>query len=301
MSDTIEQVAPEQSVGTSIPGETAPAPAPAEAPERSEAETRARAMGWVDKDSYRGPAEKWVDADTFVQRGEQELPVLRERNRTMARQLTSLEERIQKQEREWQSRIEQFGNMSAMALRQQRENINAQYEAAKLNAVEMADSQRYQQLGRDQRQRLQQFDEQVYEQVYEQQQRQQPPQGPAPADVSKVNAWKVENPWFTADPALNQYAQTVHVHLNQTKPGLSVEENLAEVAKIVRQNFPEKFNRAQGGPPAVEGGNGMAGGKRSKGFSDMPSEDQRVADDFIKAGAYKDRASFAKAYWAMNQ
>ncbi len=113
--------------------------------------------------------------------------------------------------------------------------------------------------------------------------------------------WQTENPWFFADPAMNQYAQAVHMNLNASKPGMPLTENLAEVAKRVRENFPQKFGASDGRPSAVEGGNGLqTGSKRARGFSDMPAEDQRIADEFIRAGAHKDRASFAKAYWAMN-
>ena len=42
---------------------------------------RATRMGWTDKESYTGPAERWVDAKTFIERGETILPILKDRLR----------------------------------------------------------------------------------------------------------------------------------------------------------------------------------------------------------------------------
>lgn len=299
MSDNQQQIIEQPTPETEIPGEGQLAHQ--EAPERSEAETRARAMGWVDKDSFRGPAEKWVDADEFVRIGEQELPVLRERNRAMERRYTDLETRLQKQEREFQERVQRQENLSRIALAQQRATLANQYEAAKLNAVEMGDTTRYQQLNRDQQQAIQNFDEQYHKAA-------EPPQsqrqsGPPPDVQAKVDAFVVENPWFATDAGLNQYAQTVHMHLQRTQPNLTIEQNFAEVAKQVKERFPEKFGRSgSGGPAAVEGGSSMSsgGGRRTRGYADLPAEAKRDVDEFVKAGAFKSRDDGAKAYWAHN-
>jgi len=298
MSDNQQQPIEQATPGTTIPGEGQPEQ---HAPERSENETRARAMGWVDKDSFRGPSEKWVDADEFVRRGEEELPVLRERNRDLSRRFTDLETKLQKQEREFNERTQRQENLARIALAQQRANLSAQYDAAKMQAVEMGDTTRYQQLNRDQQQAIQNFDEQYHKAV-------EPPQpqrqnGPPPDVQAKVDAWVVENPWFATDPGMNQYAQTVHMHLQRTQPSLTVDQNFAEVSKLVRERFPEKFGRAGGGgPPAVEGGSGMpsGGGRRTRGYADLPAEAKRDVDEFVKAGAFKSRDDGAKAYWTHN-
>jgi F0F1-type ATP synthase membrane subunit b/b' len=44
-------------------------------------EERARRIGWVPKDEFRGDPEKWAPADEFLERGERTLPILLERNR----------------------------------------------------------------------------------------------------------------------------------------------------------------------------------------------------------------------------
>ena len=52
-----------------------------------EVETRARALGWTDKDSFRGDPNKWIPADEFVRRGEEVMPILRQNNKALERKL----------------------------------------------------------------------------------------------------------------------------------------------------------------------------------------------------------------------
>ena len=277
------------------------APAVAEqapAPERSDTETRARAMGWVGKDEFRGPAENWRDADEFVRRGEEELPILRERSRDMARKNAEIEARLARQEREFADRAARLEKMSSIALTRQREQIEANYEAAKRDAVQIGDIQRYEQLNRDQGQAVRQFDQQYHEAVTPK----QPQNGPelAPQDAAEVSVWTQQNPWFNADPLLNNYAQAVHMSLRQSKPGMSLRENLAEVSREIRSRFPEKFGTAERRTPSVEGGGGgmPSGARRARGVSDLPAEARSVGNEFVKAGAFKSLAEYAKDYWA---
>ena len=84
-----------QGQGVTVPGESAPPANTGGTFERQgtdgqhgdDTESRARAMGWVPKDQFRGPAENWRDAGEFVRRGEEELPILRERLRSTTREI----------------------------------------------------------------------------------------------------------------------------------------------------------------------------------------------------------------------
>lgn len=59
----------EQEKPVNAPEQIAPEQAPEE-PQISEVETAARAQGWVPKEEWSGPPEKWRPADVFVDRGE---------------------------------------------------------------------------------------------------------------------------------------------------------------------------------------------------------------------------------------
>lgn len=54
---------------------------------RADAERDARAMGWRPESEWDGPKGKWIDATTFIERGEQIMPILRANNKKMREEL----------------------------------------------------------------------------------------------------------------------------------------------------------------------------------------------------------------------
>jgi hypothetical protein len=299
--------------GIEVPNEPVPTglpdtEAPASAPETGDVESRARAQGWVDRDEWTGDPERWRPADEFVKRGEELLPVAIERNRALERKQQELEQRLAERERTFQEQIARIERVSMTALQRQRDQLDAQYQAAMRQAVELGDTARFDQLARDQREALGQFDEQIA--VH---QRPAPARDglvPLPADQDAIRSqWMARNTWFHADPVLNSVAQAIHVHLGRERPGLSLADNLAATEAEVRRRFPEKFQAPGVGTgrlspaamiPAVESGAGRLparSGPRAKGVADLPSEARRAGENFVKMGLYKNIKEYATEYF----
>lgn len=280
MSDEANvQVDPvEQNTGTNVPGE--------QAPEVNEIETRARAQGWVPKEEFRGPSEKWRDAAEFVKRGEEELPILRERSRT-------LERRIANMERQHQASYQRLERATTAAIERQRADLQARYDAALRDAVQTGDVQRFDQLRRDQHDAVADFDKRTREQVEQPQQRQG---GNPPHIQAAVEQWIGGNDWFTLDPELNAVATAYHGRLSQEKPGLSISENLAEVTKYVRQRYPDKFGTTRTADPAlVEGSGGrMASNGKVSLASKLSADERRIGDRYVKEGLFKNIEEYAR-------
>ena len=269
-------------------------PAPAEQTSQPTAgtddtEARARAMGWVAKDEFRGPAENWRDAAEFVRRGEEELPVLRERNRDMARKLTDIEARILSSEQTYKQQLANIERMNTIALNRQRDQIVASYEQAMRGAAESGDISRYDQLRQDYGISLHQFDQQIRQ-----------PQQRQPQEQPEVAEWKSRNPWFD-DPELNVAAQLEHMRLQREKPNLSLRENLAETTRAVHARYPDRFGIAKAAAGAVEGGSRIpASMARGKGVSDLPSDARRIGERFVREGLFKSIDEYAREYHADN-
>ncbi|NIR14377.1 MAG: hypothetical protein GWN86_10690, partial [Desulfobacterales bacterium] len=60
----------------------------------SESERQARAQGWAPKEEWRGPEDQWVDADTFLERGQKNNAILRERNEKLFNEIQSLKDEL---------------------------------------------------------------------------------------------------------------------------------------------------------------------------------------------------------------
>ena len=57
----------------------------------NEAETQARAMGWLPKEQFRGPESSWIDAEAYVERGNNIMPILKANNEKLIQRLSQVE------------------------------------------------------------------------------------------------------------------------------------------------------------------------------------------------------------------
>lgn len=296
----------EQNAGTAIPGEGAPPSEEAgRAVDAGDTESRARAMGWVPQDEFRGPAEKWRSAEEFVARGENDLPILRERLRETTRKIADFEARQERERSEYKDTIRRLERMSQTALLRQREQLAASYDEAMRQAAANADVAQYDQLGRDKHAAVRQFDEGLAQVVAPPEPARNPDQPAAPtlpADMqATITAWAQRNDWFNRDTALRFVAVDESRRIEMEMPGLTMEQNLAETAKRVRARFPERFGVSRPSPAAyaVEGGAGVpasSGGAR-RGVADLPADARAAGERYVQDGSFKSLADYAKVYW----
>lgn len=59
-------------------------------------ETEARSHGWTDAEAFKGDPERWVDAETFVKRADEVLPLLKKRDEANRRKIADLEKMVKR-------------------------------------------------------------------------------------------------------------------------------------------------------------------------------------------------------------
>src|SRR5216684_6197221 len=104
----------------------------------AQVESQAKELGWVDKDSFKGDPEKWVDARTYVDRGEHVLPIvkatakrLREELAQTTSKLSTMEAAL-RQSQETIKALEEYHNEDTrQKVEQARADLRAQLIAAK--------------------------------------------------------------------------------------------------------------------------------------------------------------------------
>lgn len=116
------------------------------------------------------------------------------------------------------------------------------------------------------------------------------PNGPDPI----VEQWKAQNGWFNSDPLAQARAKEISDRLAH----LPVPDQLKQVERAIRKEFPEHFPQAKPPPSTQTGANrNPRPSNREKGFADMPQASQQVALDYEKRlGVPKEQT--AKSYWA---
>lgn len=116
-------------------------------------------------------------------------------------------------------------------------------------------------------------------------------QGPDPVAA----AWVAKNEWFNTDPL----AQARAKELSEKLSYLPVADQLAQVERAIRKEFPEHFPAPAKPAPATQTAQGRNAipGNRVKGFADMPQASQQAAIEMERLNGVK-RDDFAKHYWA---
>jgi hypothetical protein len=244
------------------------------------AEERARIQGWVPKEEFRGDPDRWVDAETFAARGDNELPILRER-------LRSLERRYTQQEKT----IKEFADFASKAEERSYKRALDQIRTEQRQAVAEGDVERF-----DAAQK------QMEDLQRDAAARQPKPDEPDPEAKREFDAWHSENKWYLTDRRLTAFANGVAEDLAEQHPELVGTPKLyAEVEREVKAAFPDKFdheNKNRRKPGAVQGGGDVdsvrGSGKRS--YSDLPKEAKEACDRFVKAIPGYTRDRYVKEY-----
>ncbi|MBF0399954.1 MAG: hypothetical protein HQL90_04230 [Magnetococcales bacterium] len=237
-------------------------------------EAAARQDGWLPKDQFKGPPERWVDPATFNARGrqiagimEKKLALTREElvrqtakmaelAETMAAFKAHHEQTMERQRREHELQIQRLKEQKARA---DRDGDLDGYKAAEheLNNLESVKPP--------------------------EPPKAQPKTEPVPAEVI---AFKDRNRWFDSDPDLRVDAIAYSTRLEREQPHLTLAENLAKTEAAIKRLNPDKFtNPKRSQDQAVESGSipsVSAGQKRD--YHSLPSSAKAACDSFVKQG-----------------
>ena len=243
---------------------------------------QARDMGWTPQDKFKGDPEKWVDADEFVRRGEQLMPLLRKTNQRLKEDLAARDAEIDN----LRSKTE---NMQATL-----DRLDAHYSAANKRAAEQAitglkdqlksaredgdvdkEVELLQQIGLAQSEVQRLTDEDAKKKEKE---KDKPPveDKATPKIDPSLKAWQRENDWFGTDPKktrqFNRIAEDLREDLNES--GEDDKYSPVEFLERCSELWEEQFGEAKL-PSKTDGGN-RSGGSQSpgsvKGWNQLPKE-----------------------------
>jgi hypothetical protein len=307
--------------------QTAAPPGTQHAPS-GDAETRARLMGWKPKAEFKGDDDKWVPADEFLDRGFASPAIMAERLQFMGDRMGRMERDYGTLNTKFEEAVGTINTMTTMMRSSERrayERARSELEAERTKAVETGDTAVFSRVDKQ----IQELDKEAPAAPAARQTTQAtPPPDPqrrttATATDPAVQAFYQRNPWYTRDPLLTSEADMYHTGLLNTRPDLTVEQNLAEVERRLRTAYPERFGVVT--PPAQQqadaGGGGdnprrdepgavspSAGGGRAarqrgtRTFANMPDESKqayrRYKGQLAGKGEPLTEDEWANDYWS---
>jgi DNA-binding ferritin-like protein len=223
-------------------------------------ETEARSEGWVPQEEWNGPDDKWVDAQKFVEKGEQINPILRKK-------VSRLEEQMASMEQANAATNKKFGDYHKKEVEKLQSRISELKQERK-QAVTESDGDTFERVD----QQISQLESQV---------------SATDTSVEEQNAmanrWVASNQWYTSDEVLASYADGIAERI--AAQGYQGQAFYNELTRKTKEAFPEKFenpnrSRANG----VEAGGTKGSVSKKQSYDNLPDDAKAACDDFVSQG-----------------
>jgi hypothetical protein len=223
-------------------------------------EHKALEMGWRPREEFNGTDDEFVDAKEFVSR-------------------RPLFEKIEGQSRELKAvrkALEAFKTHYTTVQQTEYNRAIADLKTARKAAMQEGDGDRFEQI-----------DTQIKEAEKQVAVIEQTKNAPIVQDTPvhpEFQSFVRRNPWYESDPAMRQYADKFGTALAAT--GTAPEEVLAEVERVVKQKYPDKFrNPNKTNAPDVGTGNKTSG--NASGSSDrfeLNEQEKNIMNTLVRGG-----------------
>lgn len=239
-------------------------------------EDRAKLQGWKPKEEFVGNPDNWVDAKSYVERADNELPIAKATIRNLENRMTQMQESFEKM------RKFEMERAKAQALEDLRSKHTRAIDEDGVSSVDAF--------------KAFETEKANIEKQYAEPQAQQVRQTPY-----EVQQWINDNSWANAQDELGLYARAMEMDIGRNNPYLPPLQILSEVKKRAMARFPERFNNPKRQVQSIEGGRNIHGAGNQKlsinaKFGKLSAIDQQLGRAFIKDGTFKDEAAFIKSY-----
>ncbi|CAB4240628.1 hypothetical protein UFOVP38_32 [uncultured Caudovirales phage] len=243
----------------------------------------AESQGWVSKERFRGNEQDWVDADTFVKRGREILPILRKNNENLMKDLNQTKEQL----KEFRQAAEEFKTFQRDAYERKASEYEKRIQEIKdsrAQAISDGDGQKVNALddaldeAKDNLKEAKQAVKDVTSTT---------PVAETPAAVDpNLQVWLDRNTWFGQDRRMTSVANGIGESLRLEFPGLKGQEFLEKLDEVLQEEFPGKFGETKKNPAAsrVESGSGRSGRSSggSQSYDNLPADARAACDRFVK-------------------
>lgn len=262
----------------------------------AQAEQEAGRKGWVPKERFKGDPATWVDAKTFLERGERFTANLQREITALQKKIDGFEgtkaafakfytEQLERKDRELKSAI------AELRIRRSEAIMDGEHEAV----LEIEDRI---ELLRDQQKTLK--DDVTPEKAEPEKVK---PDAEAPVVDPVILEWIDDgNKWFDDDPRLRAFAIATGDQLINNGETARGRKLLDKISAIIKEEFPRKFRVQQEPTPPAKGQvesdtNTVAGKGSTKTEKDLPPEDFKLMKQFIADGLTT-KEKFLKSYFS---
>jgi len=248
-----------------------------------EVRQEAESQGWVPKEKFRGNESDWVDADTFVKRGREILPILRKNNENLIKDLNATKEQL-KEFREAAEEFKKFQREAYERKAQDYEKRIQEIKESRAQAISDGDGQKVNALddaldaAKDELKEAKQAAKDAEK---------APIETPASTEIDPgLQQWLDRNTWFGQDKRMTGIVNGIGESLRLEFPLLKGQAFLDKLDEVLAEEFPGKFGAEKKSPASrVESGSGRASrgsSSNAQTYDNLPAEAKAACDRFVK-------------------
>lgn len=251
-----------------------------EAEQNTDVAAKAKTMGHVSKEEWKGDPAKWRPAEEFVERGENIMPILKKQVEKLQADLDmSLKMNDKRDEK---IRVEAHDKAT-----KEYEKKLAELDKKEVKAFDDGDSEAFVEIKKERGE---------LEKPVKQEADKKPDINP------DFKNWADKNTWYKEDEDLREYADMLGQRISQQKPGLAENKLYDAVTEQVKKMFPHKFsNPNRENAQSVEGDSGAPNKPGKNSFDDLPSTAKaafkRLSERAKAQGREYTKAAYAEAYY----
>ena len=267
----------------------------------TEVEQAAREMGWRPRDEFRGDTAKWVDAETFVSRGENFIPILRADREKLRGENAEIKSALAETKTLLQASQEAIEELK----RYHTEDTARQVEKARKDLVKQLKEARD---SGDVEAEVTIQDELARIRTAQAAPAPKPAAAPSPTASAPptdpdFTAWLANNTWFATSPRLRGLTLGIAEEFRAKEPALKgkafYERLDVEMAEYL--DPPSRgSSKVEGSRTSGSRGSNSSSG-RARSYSDLPAEAKQACDSYASklvgpGRVHKDLASWQAAY-----
>jgi hypothetical protein len=260
-------------------------------------EKSARAMGWVAQEEWKGNPDHWVDAAEYVDRGEKLMPLLRENNKRLQKELLTRDQKLDTLERKLTG--------ATVAL----EKLEKHYTEANKRAVQIAKNELKEELkkAREDQDVDAEFD--VLDKLEKIRKSEEAPAAPpekknTPADSAlseEFTSWQAENPWFGEDKKKTKAVVRIAEDLRDEGSDLTGSAFMEECVRIYEEQQDPEQPRVPVSKVDSSANRRPPSSSSSKSFASLPADAKAAchndAEDLVGPDRrYKTMKDWENAY-----
>ena len=238
-------------------------------------DAEARKHGWRPKEEFKGDPNRWTDAETFVKRADEVMPLLQKQNEGLKRELDEMKRTLKQASKHFEA-SEQRAYQRALS------ELEAKHDAA----VEVGDVAGARRVVAEMKALPTPDVAMVADDAPSQDQLR-----------SELNAWVEANDWYVLDDAKRRYADLQADMMGTADKWDGGQKAwLAELENRVAKKFAAKDEPREAKTPLANGGGNRPSSRGGKTYADLPPDAKRMCDKFVKNGIVKDRDAYVKSY-----